>query len=336
MKKPQHDFEPIAILSMEAVASRAFLESVRMKLYDQLERPHTSAQVAAALGMTEPATQVFLDLLEARGLLKKSDGLYANTPVASEYLVSQSPFYQGDCIELHQGANEVVLREMTDLLCGKAKPENNVSMWSNTNALLGSAQYSLRGGLQDAVAFVASLPGFMEMRTMCDLGGGHGRYATAVLDRNPSIEAVVMDLPDVISLAAPLHHEAGYGKRLSFTPYDLRSDSLPERTYDLILTSHVLYPMADRLDDVMAKIAPALKPGGWFVAHHLDPEGDASRRFRTALDLVTCLTRHTRHVLYPNDLKAAMNHAGLVHLRTGTSGHHAENVILAAQRASKE
>ncbi len=335
MQKPHHDFEPIAILSMEGIASSAFLESVRMKLYDGLETPQTATQIATAFGMAEQVTEAFLDLLLARGLLVRADGRYANSPVAAEYLVSQSPFYQGDCITLHQKPGEAVARKMADLLHGEAKPGGDgAAMWSSVKTLAGSAQYSMRGGLQDTVEFVAALPGFMEMRTMCDLGGGHGRYATSLLDLNPAMEAVVMDLPGVVSAAESLHRQTDYGNRLSFAPCDLRSDRLPERSYDLILASHVLYPFSDRLQDVVAMIAQALKPGGWFVSHHLDPNGDACRCFCTAVDLTTCLLGKARHVLNPAKLEAALSHAGLTNFRTGTSGFHAENLIVAAQMTS--
>ena len=119
MKKPEHDFEPIAVLAMESVASRAFLESVRMKLYDVLEQPQSAAQVAATFEMPVPVTEAFLDLLEARNLLVRWDGAYVNSPVASEYLVSHAPFYQGDCIELHQRLNAGVVQQMADLLHGR-------------------------------------------------------------------------------------------------------------------------------------------------------------------------------------------------------------------------
>jgi len=332
MKKPQHDFEPIAVLSMEAVAARAFLESVQMKLYDGLETPQTAAQIAGAFGTAEAATGPFLDLLTARGLLVKWDGKYTNSPVAAEYLVSRSCFYQGDCINLHQKPGEAVARNMADLLRGKANLDGDrTGMWSHDRTLAGSEQYSMRGGLQDTVAFVADLPGFADMRTMADLGGGHGRYAMALLDMNPAMGAVVMDLPGIVAVADSLRRVSDYGRRLSFTPFNLRSDRLPERSYDLILASHVLYPLSDRLEDVMVMIAPALKPGGWFVSHHLDPNGDACSRFRTTLDLTMCLLGRPSHVLSPAKLETALRRAGLISLRTGASGFHAENRIVAAR-----
>jgi hypothetical protein len=334
MQRPQHDFEPIAILSVESIASRALIESVRMKLYDRLETPQTVAQIAATFDMTDGAAEAFLDVLEERGLLVNSNGMYANSPVASEYLVSESPFYQGGSIELHEKLNDSVVREMTNLLHGGGTRGGHEAPWKPSADYLASlVQYSLRGGLQDTIDFIVALQGFLEMRTMCDIGGNHGRYSMALLDQNPDLTAVVADLPDVVSVASSMCREAGYGERLSFAPCDLRDDSPSPGAYDLVLASHVLYPFSEQLDDVVARIGQALKPGGWFVAQHLDPNNSASRRFRTAMDLTTCLMRNSRHVVYPADLESAMSRAGLGDIKTATSGYHAENAIVAARRA---
>lgn len=333
MQKPKTDFEPLALLSMEAIASRAFLASVRMRLFDQLETPKSPAQIAEGFELETLAAEGLLDLLEAREVLAKRDGRYVNSAAASEYLVSTSPFYQGECLELHQKANETVMRDMERLLRWGAKPEARPGGAPPTSqALAGIAQYSLRGGLQDTVGFVTSLPGFHTMRNMCDLGGSHGRYAMALLDENPTLIADIVDLPGVVAVAASLCESSDYGSRLQFVPCDLRSDPLPERAYDLILGSHMLYPFSGQLEGILMKIAGALRPGGWFVSHHLDPNNRASRQFRTAVDLTTCMIGHVRHVLRPDDLENAIRHAGLSNIRTGRSGFHAEGVIVATQK----
>ncbi len=333
MLKPKTDFEPIAVLSMESVACRALVESVRMKLYDLLDTPRTLTRIAATLDIADRPLEAFLDLLEARGLLVKTDGMYVNSPVASEYLVSTSAFYQGNALALHEKSNDYVVREMTSLLRGTAKPVGHrPETWAEPEALEGMAQYSLRGGLQDTVQFVASLPGFTAMQLMCDIGGSHGCYAMGLLDRNPDLHAVIADLPSVIAAATIICREAGYGERLSATACDLRTDAPPESTYDLVLASHVLYPFWDKLEEVVAKLAASLKPGGWFVSHHLDPTSDASRAFFTAVDLTTCLMGNVKHIVSPPELEAAMDNAGLSNRKTATSGFHGENVILAAQR----
>ena len=179
--------------------------------------------------------------------------------------------------------------------------------------------------------FIGALPGFREMRAMCDIGGSHGRYAMAIVDRNAGMAATIVDLPEVVAVASPMCNDLGYGDRLCFAACNLGSETLPVQAFDLVLASHVLYPLVNRLDEVVAKIACSLKPGGWFVAHHLDPDGETSRPFRTTVDLAMSLMQHARHVLNPADLKAAMERAGLTDLRTGTSGFHKENQILAAR-----
>lgn len=332
MQKPQHDLEPLGRLSMEGVASRAFWESVQMRLYDRLDTPRTAAQIAAEFSIEAHGAEAFLDVLESRAILVKDGETYVNSPVASEYLVSSSPFYQGACLTLHQKPSEYVMREMSSLLRTEAPNGSNLRREVTPEVLAGIAQYSLRAGLQDTVEFIASLPGFLHLRTMCDVGGSHGRYAMGLLDRHPDLHAVLADLPNVVPAATAVCQEAGYGERLSVLSCDLRSDRLPRQAYDLVLASHVLYPFSDSLEAIVAKIADSLKPGGWFVSHHLNPDNEVCRRFWTAVSLTTCLTANLRHVLSSSQLEAALRGAGLDNLHTATAGYHSENQLMAAQR----
>lgn len=237
--KPQYDFEPIERILFGAAASDVLMESVRMRLYDHLVTPLPASSISAVIGIPEPAAAVLLDLLEGRGLIQKSGQLYGNSPLASEFLVSTSRFYQGDALELQNGNLRRVLADMPRLLKKPgANRDNLTGRFGSRGFMQGALQYALRGALQDAVEFVTALPGFSGWRRMCDVGGSHGRYSMSLLDRNPALSAVVSDLPGVCGAIAGMREGAAYGERFVVAPLDLRRDGLPPEGYDLVLISH--------------------------------------------------------------------------------------------------
>lgn len=318
---------------MGAVASQAIMESLRMKLYDKLSTPRTLSEVCTSTQTTGPAVAALLDLLVAKGLLVRSDEKYANSPVAAEFLVSWSPFYQGDLLELHQGINAQVIADMSDRLRGRqTKGGGSGEIWSRPNALAWAAQYAMRGPLQDTVAFVTALPGFDRMRTMCDVAGNHGRYTMALLDRNPELQATICDLPRVTPLIESACRKTDYEGRISVTALDLRSDDLPRQAYDLVLVSHVLHMFSDNLLNVVRKIAAAVKPGGWLVSQNMNGETHVRQARGSARQLVTCLMGHATHFLEPGALEAALTACGLTDLRTAKTGPADTNVVCAARK----
>ena len=303
--KPYHEFESIEALSLEMITSRALLESVRMKLFDRLEASQTAEQISSALGTLEPATEALLELLTAKQLLEKTGSEYRNNPAASEFLVTSSPFYQGESLEFHADYSQRVVAEMGSLFRGNEGDR----MWTSPRratpeALRGIAQYAVRGSLQDAVDFITALPGFADWQSMCDIGGNHGRYSMALVDENPGLTSEIVDLPGLIPAIETLCEEAGYRDRISAVACDLRTETLLKEAYDLVFASHVLHVFADDLKPVIEKIAAALKPGGQLVFQGLNPEAGGNSDRKAIRELVTRLMGHATHFIRQEKLEA--------------------------------
>lgn len=333
LPKPAQDPESIELLSLGTIVTSVLQESLRLGLYEMLQTPQTCAQVATALGVAPGPMAALLGLLEAQGLLLVQDGAYTNSPVASEFLVSSSPFYQGDCLRLHEATFGHIATDLSDLLRSPAGMCKDVGCaFAAADRVRGVLQYAMRGSLQDAVAIIGALPGFGEMRRMCDVGGNHGRYSTALLDLNTRLCATIVDLPAVAAAVEETCRGAGYGQRLAVVPCDLRADSLPRGEYDLVLASHVLHILGAELETVVGRLAHSLAPGGWFVTQSLNPQTGASAVCRAAMDLVAALTVGTRHVVDPKELERILRPLGFTDFRTAATGPRASNLLLAARK----
>lgn len=336
LSRPASSFEPAETLLMETVVASAFLESVRVKLYDALETPKSLSQIAGALGTSESATATFLDALATRGFIEKSESLYSNSLMASEYLASGSPFYQGDAIRFLQGSYAYVAQEMPSLLqTPKGRQTWSGGQWAKTDTLNGLAQHALQGSLQDVVDFIASLPEFPSMRMMADIGGSHGRYTIELLNQNRKMTAEICDLPHMVPAIETLCREAGYDSRITVRGFDLKNDALPQSNYDLALVSHVLHLFVADLPAVVSTIADSIRPGGWFVAQHLDPEGGPSPMHKNVREMVTRLMGYRTHYLTANDLSAlrrTLDAKGFTDFSATPTGPQKMSLLLAAKK----
>lgn len=323
--RPINDFTPIESLAMEGVVTQALLQSVRMGLFDALETMHSPEALAAGLDLVPEALNALLELLRSRGLTTRNSEGWANTPMSSEFLVSDSPFFQGHALNVHETFNQYVSANMDSLLRGQADARETAdATWASPETLEGMARHALLGSLQDTVAFASELPGFADMRTMCDIGGNHGRYTMHLIDRNPSLRGTIADLPSVTPAVQTACNEAGYGDRITTLACDLRTDSLPNGAYDLILASDILYGFEDNLVDILTMIRNSLVPGGWFVSHHYDPDSPGIDQYKATLQLVTRLSGYATHFLSRDTLENALSGSGFSEFRacsTGSAGH---------------
>ena len=333
MDRPDNDFEPLETLMMQALAWRSILNSLRLGLFDALDRePVPAGGLARLFGFQPAPTEALLELLAAHGLVVRGLEGYRNAPLASEYLASNSPFFLGKYLELNNRFNTPVDEEFQSLLRGESAPRQATDDgWSTEDTMRGIEQYSRTGVLQDTVDLVSGLSGFMDMRDMCDLGGNHGAYSMALLDRNPLLKGEIADLPAVVATANERIARMGYADRLRAFDCDLRSDDLPRERYDLILASHILYGFMDDLGAVVAKVHGALRPGGWFVAQHKDPDGRTPVQVSMALEFVTRMSGYATHFIPFEVLADALLGVGFRDVRSVDSGR-GTGLIVAARK----
>ncbi|MFO7594771.1 MAG: methyltransferase [Desulfocurvibacter africanus] len=335
MDKPQSDFGPIETIMMQEVAFTAILESVRIGIFDDLgAQPLSAKQLAEKHGFLEPATESLLDVLTANGLLRKESEGYRNTQLASDYFVSTSPFFQGKALEIRHQFNASIKDGFIGLLRGTAGArEITDSVWSTEDTMQGTEQHARMGGLQDTVAFIAGLPGFQTMRMMCDIGGNHGAFSMALLDRNPDLHGVIADLPEVASAANDRIARLGYSSRLEAIGCDLRSNRLPAEQYDLVLASHILYAFVNDLDGIIRMIHESLRSGGWFVAHHVNPDGELPKLVVSGLEFTTRMLGYPTHLIGRTQFEDSLRKAGFNTIQFDTVGKDRGGLIVAARKS---
>ncbi len=117
--KPRTDFEPVHALLMESLSAKAVMSAVELKMFDYLEgREVEVSELADEMKLIPERLEPVLDILVAADLLVKNGGGYGNAPVASEFLVSHAPLYQGDSMALTMRFNATVEDSIATMLAG--------------------------------------------------------------------------------------------------------------------------------------------------------------------------------------------------------------------------
>jgi len=237
-------------------ASRVLLTANNLQVFHRIGKGENAAELAKGLRTDPRATEILLDAVTALGLLRKSRGIYRLTTVAKQFLLPESPWYQGDMLrhldtlwQTWSGLDEVVKTGMPNRSGGRnhdvfIRAMHNNAVLRATNVLKA---LDLRG-----------------VKRALDLGGGPGTYGIELAKRG--IEVTLFDLPNTVEIAHEMIQKAGV-KKIAFRGGDFHFDDIG-KGYDLVLLSQVLHSHSP-LESLalLGKVFDALAPKGTIAIH---------------------------------------------------------------------
>jgi predicted O-methyltransferase YrrM len=294
---PQTDPTPIFELFRGNHATELLAAAVHhLKLFPHLvETPLSFDDLRARVNLAPRAANVLITALRAMGLLHRhADGRLDLTPIAREHLLPGGAFDVSDYVGLgaqSPGVLELVERLRSDTPAG-SKPggagaafifREGTESAMESEASARHLTLALAGRAKNVAPVLAQKLPLDGVKTVLDVGGGTGIYSIALLQRHPSLRAVVFDRAEVLKVAAEMANAYGVADRLQLVPGNMFADDLP-RNADLILLSNVLHDW-DVLEcqALVDRCAAALPKGGRVVIHDVFLHDDLSGPLPIAL-----------------------------------------------------
>ncbi|MEW6409244.1 MAG: methyltransferase [Nitrospirota bacterium] len=282
-------------------SARVLLTANNYRVFDYLIKPLSVRILSKRLNTDLRATEILLDALTGLGFLKKMKGKYSNSPITSKFMVSGSPYYQGDIIrhadtlwQNWSGLDEV-------LKTGKP----NRKTFDHGSFILGMHNIaSLKA--KDVMKMI----GLKGVKTALDLGGGPGTYSIEMAKRG--VNVTLFDFPETIEIAKrvisnpsfflPLfkgriggvkggegEFERSFRGKISFIQGDFLVDDFG-CGYDLIFISQVFHAYSERDNlQLLRKCRKALNDGGRIVIQDFYISKDRTHPAQSALFSVNML-----------------------------------------------
>ena len=254
------------------VQSQALLALVELRLLHRLaESSAPLADLARAADLPEPRLAVLLQAGAALRLVRHKRGLWHLTPRGAAFLTVPG-------LEAMVRHHPVLYRDLADPVAffkGQTAPEL-AGFWpyvfgalKDQDAGLAARYSALMADSQGLVAEdTLKQVDLSDRQHLMDVGGGTGRFLSAVAARYPALRLTLFDLPQVVAGADPRLD------RLTVAPGSFRDGPLPEGR-DAISLIRVLYDHADaQVDTLLAKTFAALPAGGRLVVSEPMSGGD--------------------------------------------------------------
>lgn len=232
-----------------------------------LGNPERAEILAHAAALPVERMEVLLRAGAALALLKKRrDGCYAlarrgaailGVPGLEAMIAHNRAFYadMADPVRLLRGGSPTQLAQFWPYVMGRDAPRDTAERYSD---LMAQSQVLVA---QDTLRMV-DLAGTTRLM---DIGGGSGAFLSAVLRLHPAIQAMLVDLPEVMPSAASALSKEGISGRVALCPQSFRDGPLPQGA-DTISLIRVLYDHDDAtVADLIAKCHAALPAGGRLV-----------------------------------------------------------------------
>ena len=159
-------------------------------------------------------------------------------------------------------------------------------------------------------------------RRLLDLGGGVGQYAEAFCRAHPGLEAVVVDVLEVVRLGAERLAGTDIERRIAFAAGDYIEGSCGGG-FDLALLANVVHQEpADRARALVARAAAELIPGGRLLIVDFTVEGEP---YAIPVGALFAINMQSRGDTYPEEaLRGFAEAAGLERFaRSDLSRHRA-------------
>ncbi|MEP7270913.1 MAG: class I SAM-dependent methyltransferase [Acidobacteriota bacterium] len=308
---PAHFFDTVNAYQRTA----ALKSAIELDIFTAIAEGNVTASAIAARCQTaERGARILGDYLTIGGFLTKEGSEYALTPDTAAFLDRKSPMYTGGALEflltptLTEGfANlTTAVRKGGTALPdqGSVTPDNPV--WVK----FAQAMVPLMALPAQMIASQIETDPNREVKVL-DIAAGHGIFGIAFAQRNPRVQVVALDWPNVLAVAEGNAQAAGVGSQYSKLPGNAFEVELGTG-YDVVLLTNFLHHFDPPTNEALLKrVHAALADGGRAVTLEFIPNEDrVSPPGAAAFSIVMLASTPSGDAYTPSDLEAMFKNAG--------------------------
>jgi 2-polyprenyl-3-methyl-5-hydroxy-6-metoxy-1,4-benzoquinol methylase len=286
-------------------AARVLLTANNYNIFEHLKIAGTAGQVADILETNFRATEILLDAVASLGLLTKQGTRYKVTVLAKQFLLKESPAYQGD-----------MLRHADALWKSWSNLDVVVKTGMPTRTKNRDHEAFIRAMHNNAVFRAPAVVNALDLRkvkTALDLGGGPGTYSIELAKHG--IAVTLFDVPSTLDVSKSFIQKSK-AKTIALKPGDFHADPIG-KGYDLVLLSQVFHSYsAEENCALLEKVRNALNPNGQVAIHEFFLEQNRAYPPVGALFSVNMLVNTSKGRSYsPREMKKWLAKTGFRNVR---------------------
>ncbi len=222
----------------------------------------SAESISQALGITLPNTQRMVVALLTLGLIERDGGGFRNAPDVARFLVQDQPGYAGAWVHWfhHQWG---AWGELGQRLQATGE-EKSLGFYTEGFTVEHARRYhqaTASVGMGAARKFLREVD-LTGRHKILDLGGGSGAYSIQAAKQYPEIQAVVLDLPEVVVVSRDFIAEHEVADRVTAEACDFTADPFPSGADVILMNSNLPQYSGAMIQSVVQKAFDALEPGG--------------------------------------------------------------------------
>lgn len=280
----------------------------RLSEQDGLDAP----ALASDLGMSKRGMRLLLDACVAEGLLTKSGDRYSNSQLSRIFLTPGSP---GDLSAALRYNRDIYsawgkLPEFIRSGAPVERPQLHLGDDAARTRTFVLSMHSRALGIGRAVVPLIDLAG---RQRLLDVGGGPGTYSVLLTQAFPELRATVLDLPEIVKIAADLISEHGAAEKVGTLPGDYHVTPFPKGVDAINLFGMLHQESPEAIRALAQKAFDALEPGG--AIHIMDMMTDETHtepKFSALFALTMALTTDHGWVFSAGELREWLEGVGFV------------------------
>jgi len=244
--------------------SIAFHVGMQLEIFTVLDKGPLRVAEAAALTQMKPffLERLFYSLVACKMLTVQKD-VFANTPVASRYLVKGKPDYMGDHVWvnpfLKQWVFQAALTTAESLKAGSA-----VNKFDYAESTFEQLLSVFRGTMPVAASAgkgLARLYDFCEFTSVVDIGGASGGLSVSLKRSYPHLNITVTDLPTVTPVTRALLEEQRIDE-IEIMDWDVSQEHCGQSFDAAVLRTLIQVLSPEQAVQTLINVCESVNPGG--------------------------------------------------------------------------